>query len=83
MKNVLTPQNSCDNIQLGCRGKIKTTSKKEVRNMTVQEKEMFEETVKNLAMLDRDSALMVNAATTALLMKQTAEEMAKKDIPAA
>ncbi|NLK79058.1 MAG: hypothetical protein GX284_15405 [Clostridiales bacterium] len=51
--------------------------------MTVQEKEMFEETVKNLAMLDRDSALMVNAATTALLMKQTAEEMAKKDIPAA
>lgn len=51
--------------------------------MAVQEKEMFEETVKNLAMLDRDSALMVNAATTALLMKQMAEEMTKKDIPAA
>lgn len=62
---------------------MRTTGKKEVRSMAVQEKEMFEETVKNLAMLDRDSALMVNAATTALLMKQMAEEMTKKDIPAA
>ena len=44
---------------------------------------MFEETVKNLAMLDRDSVLMINAATTALLMKRQAEEMTKKDIPAA
>ena len=44
---------------------------------------MFEETVKNLAMLDRDSVLMINAATTALLMKRQAEEMTRKDIPAA
>lgn len=51
--------------------------------MTVKEKEIFAETVKNLAMLDRDSVLMINAATTALLMKQQAEKMTKKDIPAA
>lgn len=55
-------------------------------DMAEQGKEMnkmFEETVKNLAMLDRDSVLMINAATTALLMKRQAEEMTKKDIPAA
>lgn len=51
--------------------------------MEKREKEMFEETVKKLAMLERDSALMINAATTALLMKQMAEKMTKKDIPAA
>lgn len=51
--------------------------------MTVQEKEMFEETVKNLAKLNRDGVLMVNAATATLLMKQKAEEMTRKDIPAA
>lgn len=50
--------------------------------MSEQEKKMFEETVKNMAQLDRDGILMINAAATTLLAKQRAEEMAKK-IPAA
>lgn len=50
--------------------------------MSEQEREMFEETVKNMAQLNRDGILMMSAATTTLLAKQRAEEMAKK-IPAA
>ena len=50
--------------------------------MKEQEREMFEETVKNMAQLSRDGILMMNAAATTLLAKQRAEEMSKK-IPAA